>query len=402
LKHKPLWFVGAKVYQQDGTAQAREVCIANGRVDNAPHPTALCVDMSGYTLYPGLINSHDHLELNHYPRTKYQERYGNAHQWGEQVNSQLDKPPFKELRAYPLEDKLYIGGLKNLLCGATLVAHHNPPHKPLFRKDFPVRVLQKYGWAHSLHFTPQAEIVTSFKRTPKNTPFFIHLAEGTDETALAEYQTLKELGCISGATRFIHAVGISRADWADAAQFYNAFERTPFIWCPTTNKYLLGETISYTVLGRYGLPALGSDSRLTADGDLLNEMRFAETYWNERLPKQPDIAVQFATRNARLILNVTDSGRLDVSAFADVIAVPEEKRLSDCRRADLALVMREGVPQIGDPDVMAKFPHVKMVDARLDGKEKRINAELATQIGRCSLKEAGLELLERPSNRKLL
>lgn len=71
--------------------------------------------------------------------------------------------------------------------------------------------------------------------------------------------------------------------------------------------------------------------------------------------------------------------------------------LLDSLRADLALVVRGGVPQVGDPDVMAKFPHVKTVRARLDDREKSINVRLARQIARCTLKEPGLELLEDPN-----
>jgi len=28
------------------------------------------IDASGLVIYPGLINAHDHLELNHFPRTR--------------------------------------------------------------------------------------------------------------------------------------------------------------------------------------------------------------------------------------------------------------------------------------------------------------------------------------------
>ena len=120
------------------------------------------IDLSGYTVYPGFINAHDHLELNHYPRTKYRQTYDNAHQWGEDINRRLDTSPFRELQQYILNDRLFIGGLKNLLCGATTVIHHNPPHKPLFRKQFPVRVIQDYRWSHSLHFADETEIAAAY------------------------------------------------------------------------------------------------------------------------------------------------------------------------------------------------------------------------------------------------
>ncbi|MEO8396861.1 MAG: hypothetical protein ABI700_27955, partial [Chloroflexota bacterium] len=63
---------------------------------------------------------------------------------------------------------------------------------------------------------------------------------------------------------------------------------------------------------------------------------------------------------------------------------------------DLALVVRGGVPQIGDPEVMAKFPQVETVAVRLDDQEKSMNVQLARQVARCTLQERGLELLEDP------
>src|SRR5690606_9331213 len=134
----------ARIWDGSQTVE-RDLYTAKGRIVAQPASDALVVDLEGYTIFPGLINAHDHLELNHYPRSKFRDRYDNAHQWGEDMNARLDTEPYKSLRAYPLWDRLFIGGLKNLLCGATTVAHHNPPHKELWRKDFPVRVLRKYG-----------------------------------------------------------------------------------------------------------------------------------------------------------------------------------------------------------------------------------------------------------------
>ena len=62
--------------------------------------------------------------------------------------------------------------------------------------------------------------------------------------------------------------------------------------------------------------------------------------------------------------------------------------------------MRDGIPQIGNPDLMAKFPHIQTVACMLDGVEKRMNISLARQVHRCKLKERGLEVDALPSGRK--
>ena len=65
-----------------------------------------------------------------------------------------DRSPVKEHLAVPKAVRLAWGGLKNLLSGVTTVAHHNPYEAAVFENGFPVRVVKRFGWAHSLHFSP--------------------------------------------------------------------------------------------------------------------------------------------------------------------------------------------------------------------------------------------------------
>ncbi|MBL8130931.1 MAG: hypothetical protein JNL42_03665 [Anaerolineae bacterium] len=375
--------VGASI-GADGADASGELCISRGRIIETAPRRAARIDLSGCVILPALVNAHDHLELNHYPRTRYRERYDNAHRWGEDVNAHLNDSHFRRLRAFPLWDRLFLGGLKNLLCGALTVAHHNPPHRELFRRDFPVRVLRRYGWAHSLHFNSDAEIVKAFRRTPRNALFFIHLAEGTDDTAAGEYRRLKALGAVGTNTVLVHGVGLTPDDIADAAPRVRAL-----VTCPTTNRWLLGRTADLDAWRSAGGDIwLGSDSRLTADGDLLDEIAALA---------QPDDSP--LTVSGRFRAEETFGPRRSVSTNAagsligrgDWIALRADARLP-IRRADLALVVRGGVPQIGDPAFMGQFPALPTVPAILDGQPKAICSGLAEQIRRCALQESGLTL----------
>lgn len=350
-----------------------------------PRQEASCVDISGYAVFPAWVNAHDHLELNHYPRTKYRQTYPNAHEWGEDVNARLNDEPFHTLRRYPLSDRLFIGGLKNLLCGALTVFHHGPPHKALFRPDFPVRVLRRYGWAHSLHFSTAEEIRASYLKTPADCPWFIHLAEGTDAVAVGEYARLRQLGCVGPNTVLVHAVGMTSADVEDAIH-----HGVRFVLCPTTNLYLLGQTVSDIHKMRDHF-FLGSDSRLTADGDLLDEMACMSAQFPQ-WQNLEDIARDCAPRLPATALYADgDMIILDATIIRPFRAL---------RRADIALVIRDGVPQIGNPDLMARFPWVETLPARLDGVDKAIYSGLARRIITCRLREAGLELLGTPQGKK--
>lgn len=331
--------------------------------------------LSDLTLLPPLINAHDHLELNHFPRTTFRDRYPNAHIWGEDVSRRLDDEPYAALRALPLADRLFSGGLKNLLCGALLVVQHNPPHRALFARDFPVRVARRYRWAHSLHFTSPTAIQRAYRAARLwRIPFYIHVGEGTDAVAASELPRLAALlGDDLTQLVLVHGVGLRAADIARYAPRVRGL-----VICPTTNRYLLGALPDvHAWIAAGGRVALGSDSRLTAAGDLLDELRAAHALFGD-LPYQPEAITGMKP------------------SIADRIMVRGGMPLTRARRADLALIMRGGQPLIGDPALMARFRRTPTLRARLDGADKAISQSLAQQIARCAIREPGLELLETP------
>jgi hypothetical protein len=391
---QPLHIKGAQVWQEDFSE--RDLYVKNGRIVGDKPNHAVTVDLEGYTVFPGLINAHDHLELNHFPRTKFREVYDNAHQWGEDVNARLNDEPFKTLRSYPLWDRVFIGGLKNLLCGATTVVHHGPPHKPMYHNDFPVRVLKNYGWAHSLHFSTENEIQESYLRTRQGEYWFIHLAEGTDEVAANELSNLEKIIPLSLKMVLIHGIGLKPIGdmWLPSIE--------NLVWCPTTNHYLLN-SIRNMHDDWKRIIWLGSDSRLTADGDLLDEIRFLRTQFAD-IPYEDILAmVMISTLGHPDAQELENLNLISIHGhYADWLAVKSDVDLTDTARSQLAAVCTAGIPQIGNPDVMAKFPHIETVACTLDGVEKRMNVELARQVHRCTLKEQGLEVDALPTGKRFI
>ena len=246
------------------------------------------LDLEGLQILPGLINAHDHLEFALFPRLG-ERHYANATEWARDI-FHPDRPPVREHLRVPKNLRLLWGGLRNLASGVTTVCHHNP-YEDAFEDNFPVRVMKSYGWAHSLAF--QANLRECFDATPPGAPFFIHAGEGTDDAAAEEIFKLHALGVLNEQTVFIHAVGFREEGWRLIRK-----AGASIVWCPSSNLFTLGRTISGEVLAS-GVPiALGTDSSLTAEGDLLDELRIAlalglgysgrQTARTLRLPQQPN------------------------------------------------------------------------------------------------------------------
>src|SRR5690349_7889805 len=202
-----------------------ELCVAQGRVAaGAPHG-AVTLDLAGRIVLPGLVNGHDHLEFASLPplgRPPYLSLYA----WADDVRAGAgDAANAAPGLSVPFLDRLFLGGLRNLLCGVTSVAHHGEQRRsfrtPFFQlatalrhgfwpASFPVRVLRRYGWAHSPGLEP--DLSRARARTPAGAPFMLHAAEGVDERAGGEIAALAQGGLLDARTVLVHAIATSPED----------------------------------------------------------------------------------------------------------------------------------------------------------------------------------------------
>jgi cytosine/adenosine deaminase-related metal-dependent hydrolase len=217
------------------------------------------LDLAGLQILPGLINAHDHLQFSLFPRLG-NGPYANAGEWARDIYHPDKDPVMRHLKV-PKGLRLIWGGLRNLVSGVTTVSHHDA-YDPVFDADFPVRVVKQYGWAHSLEFGK--DIRASYDATPEGAPFLIHLGEGTDRCAGEEIFRLNELGALGPKTVLVHAVGLTPGGWELVRK-----AGASVIWCPRSNLFTLGRTLQ----PEPGVPlALGTDSSITTEGDLLDEL----------------------------------------------------------------------------------------------------------------------------------
>lgn len=338
------------------TAFRGEMSIADSRIESLHRysqplvhsDSEASLDLQGFLVLPGLINAHDHLEFALFPRLG-RGGYKNFLEWAEDIH-QPDASPIAQHRQVPRETRLWWGGLRNLLCGATTVCHHNPYDPAVFSEDFPVRVLKNFGWAHSV--TLDSEFSQQKRQTPKGRPFFIHLAEGIDQHSADELFQLLRGGALDKDTVIIHGLGLGLQG---RALFLAS--GAGMVCCPSSNVFLFGKTLAPGDLRTFPRVAIGSDSPLTAQGDLLDEVRFAQ----EALQLAPNDLYRYVTSSAaNLLALASGEGQLRPGNLADLIAVRDlgespAKTLSTLSYKDIELVLLAGRVHLASPEMMRRL-----------------------------------------------
>lgn len=307
------------------------------------------IDLHGFLVMPGLINAHDHLHLALHPRLGHPP-YQNYIDWGEEIHATF-AGVINTYNSIPKHVRLWWGGIRNLLCGVTTVCHHDSLWPELQRKEFPVRVIQRYGWAHSLALG--GDLQQAHAATPKGSPFIVHACEGVDELARQEIFRLDRLGVLDANTVLVHGLAMDDAGIALMQE-----RSASLIVCPSSNQFLFGRLPDRRLMTEVENTSLGSDSSITATGDLLDEIRFAMHYCGVA----PEKAYRMVSEDPAGSLRLRDGeGAIRRAGRADLIAVRDNgddfaATLPRLSMVDIELVLLEGQVQLASEDVYCLLP----------------------------------------------
>jgi cytosine/adenosine deaminase-related metal-dependent hydrolase/ubiquinone/menaquinone biosynthesis C-methylase UbiE len=333
------------------------VLIDDGRIaaigENA-HSITQTLDLRAYMLLPGLINAHEHLEFGLFPklgRPASAPSYRNSTEWAEEIHG-VHSGIIERYKQIPKKTQLWWGALRNLLCGVTTVCHHNPLYEELTLPNFPVRVLSCFGWAHSLAF--DEDLKGKYERTPKEHPFILHACEGMDEESRRELSCLDQMQVLGERTVLVHGLACATSEISLVNR-----RGASLVACPTSNCFLFGKTLSRELLTSVERLALGSDSPITAAGDLLDEIDYLHT----RTGLKPDVIYSMVTSSPAEMFHLKDGqGRIVKSGVADLIAVrgrydTPARASSELKVGDVELVLLAGRVQMTSPDIYARLPY---------------------------------------------
>jgi cytosine/adenosine deaminase-related metal-dependent hydrolase len=386
---------GARVAHSAESAEECTLSLRGARIDSMNAP-AQCliqredadeIDLSGFLVLPGLINAHDHLDFSLFPRLG-QGPWQNWREWVADIY-RPDESPAKEHLRVPRAVRYWWGGIRNLLSGVTTVSHHDPWLPEVFDAGFPVQVPAEYGWAHSVADPVQA--VERFRETPRESPFILHLAEGTDAAAQTEFDELESLLPLDDRIVFVHGVGLTEQQWQRAQG-----AGTGLIWCPASNLYNLGQTLPLDRVQNFPGVALGTDSPITFAGDMLDQIQFVAREMHASARFLYELVTDGAARILRL---KRGEGSLRPGHAASFVAVRDRKlapaeTLVQLSWHDVELVIESGRIVLLSASIATRIPpELKegMEWIRIDGIERLVRAPVR-ELFRQTLPALGSQL----------
>jgi 5-methylthioadenosine/S-adenosylhomocysteine deaminase len=376
----------------------RIVAVADATVA-APAPPGFAsvapIDVGG-TIFPGLIELHNHLSYNALRLWDVPQKFTNRDQWsGIAAYRMLISGPLTVLGESPgllpsvvrfVECKCLMGGVTTsqgieLFSSAGVRRYY----KGALRTVEQTQDLDLPEAATKIADVEASDINAFFTRLRRQSCFLLHLSEGTDAAARAHFLALKIPGgdwAITDALAGIHCAALKREDFAVLAAHSGAT-----VWSPLSNLLLYGATADIPSARAEGVRlGIGSDWSPSGSKNLLGELkvgRLVNQNWGDILTDRDLVAM--ATRNAAAILKWDKAlGSIEAGKHADFLVVARtdgdpHAALIESKETDIRLVMIGGVPRHGEPKLMRALGVTKGEPVSVGGQARTLFLDQASE-----------------------
>ena len=322
------------------------------------------------TLYPGLIELHNHLPYNVLPLWQVPRRFQRREQWGSHPEKQaLVSAPMRVLgeTAGYIEAVVRYVECKCLLAGVTAsqgITLFSAPGSQRYYRGVVRNVEQTDDPAlpnarAKISDVDSASVASFFNTLRSASCLLLHLSEGVDDRAREHFRRLalpQGDWAISPALSGIHALGLTAEDLAVHGGHGGAI-----VWSPLSNLLLYGQTLDLVAVKANGIRiALGSDWSPTGSKNLLAELKIARTVNAHQGTVYSDTElVAMATSNAAAMLGWSGAlGSLEAGKYADLLVLAGRQgdpyaELLEASETRVSLVLIHGVARCGWPSLMA-------------------------------------------------
>jgi 5-methylthioadenosine/S-adenosylhomocysteine deaminase len=360
----------------DGIVQDGVVLIQSGRITAAgsklPIPSGTKTIETNGVIAPGLIDLHNHLTWNVFPRWKPNQLFGTRYDWEQlplykllmdaphealvQQGLECQMERYAEVKAITEGETSVVGGMyaacdQGLARNLDYDAELGSGQGTILNNIFPLSMSQ----------TELAAANTAFSAKPRGS-LLAHLAEGSPKNASAaeEFYILQGRGLLKPGVSVIHGTALTPQNFATMAK-----AGVGLIWSPRSNIELYGDTTNVAAAKAANITmAIAPDWSPTGSVGMLGELNYA-SLWNKTQPisvfSDRDL-VSMATVNPATMVGLQDQiGSLAPNHVADLLVVRDKGKaagndaywtLTHATPEDVELVMIGGQATYGDAQLM--------------------------------------------------
>lgn len=360
--------------------------------ENPPQdfPAGATVVETNGTIYPGLLDLHNHLAYNVASLWKVPRQFSNRKQWQGHLSykEQLQLPlgvlagnskTAKAIVRY-VEVKALLGGTTSLQgmrskFRSTMSSKAYAGVVRNFEKTDDAKLPEIGTQIPDINIKRPSDLEGFRNGLNSRTAFIYHLSEGTNPDARQRFLDLKENNLLGKALVGIHALALTKDDLEDLASVGGKI-----VWSPFSNSLLYGKTINTHDLVASKIPfAIGCDWSPSGSKNLLEELKAAWlTVQNDGSNLTFKDLCTAVTRTASQIVGWNAAvGTIEKGKYADFLVLsgnndePYEK-LVKATETNVHLVMINGYARHGAADIMNKFllPQNRLEKITIGGADK--------------------------------
>jgi cytosine/adenosine deaminase-related metal-dependent hydrolase len=369
--------------------RAGQITAVTRRTDPPPagFAAATVLDTQG-TIYPGLLDLHNHLIYNISTAWQVPRAFSNRDQWQrnpsyrEHVTMPLailasDRDTVQAIVRY-VETKAMLGGTTSVQGMRSRFGASTPFYTGIVRNfEHTADDRLPESGSRIANLDPsRPEDVTSFRNAlASRAAYFYHLAEGTDTQTHTHYLNLRNHDLLHSSLVAIHCLALRANDLTELSAHGGEI-----VWSPLSNLLLYGQTIPATSLEGLDF-TLGCDWTPSGSKNLLEELKVA---WLSAQHDEANLSAQqlcaAVTRNAARAVGWGHAlGTIEEGKYADLLVTdtlvedPYRNLLATTER-EVRLVVIAGSPRYGDTHLMQQYPPSNGTRESLTvgGRDKRL------------------------------
>ena len=313
------------------------------------------------TIYPGFVDPHNHAKYNLIPLWDHgTDGWDNRYQW----QSYSGYSDAKDIGCSLYDSSaMRFAELRAVAGGNTALQGSSTSNTDTFETML-ARNIELYNFGGDNIWTKVTELESDYEgnhikdgnSSGNLDAWFIHLAEGIDESSRAEFDVLVQNDLLVGEIVVIHGTGLTQPEFSALGDVGGSLA-----WSPTSNLLLYGETTDIATAKAEGVNIMiGPDWSPSGSKSSLHELKTAD-WWDENV--LGDIFSDYELLQT-ITTNVVDSigwsgntGRIQEGLAADLVVL-DTFEADPYRNAinavdpDIRLVVVGGLPVFGDVDIM--------------------------------------------------